>query len=85
MGLPILKMLESTVKSTLMKIYLILQLMEKKEEILEGYRAIVFQHELDHLNGILFVDHVKAGRKKMWKEIGDKMTEISYDELNLQD
>ena len=32
----------------------------KKDEILElrGYEAIVVQHEIDHLNGILFYDHI---------------------------
>jgi peptide deformylase len=26
----------------------------------EGYLAIVLQHEIDHLNGILFLDHISA-------------------------
>ena len=32
----------------------------QKEEIItaRGYEAIVLQHEIDHLNGILFVDHI---------------------------
>ncbi|MBM7568271.1 peptide deformylase [Paenibacillus sacheonensis] len=25
----------------------------------EGFRAICMQHEIDHLNGVLFIDHVK--------------------------
>ncbi|MEZ0116226.1 UNVERIFIED_ORG: peptide deformylase [Heyndrickxia coagulans] len=25
---------------------------------LKGYPAIVFQHEMDHLNGIMFYDHI---------------------------
>lgn len=28
-------------------------------EWVEGFLATVFQHEIDHLNGILFIDHVK--------------------------
>jgi len=31
----------------------------KREEILEGFVAHVAQHEVDHLNGLLFVDRVK--------------------------
>ncbi len=31
----------------------------KKEQILDGLKAHVVQHEVDHLNGILFVDKVK--------------------------
>ena len=32
----------------------------KKEEIItaRGYEAIVLQHEIDHLNGILYYDHI---------------------------
>ncbi|MFY7741220.1 MAG: peptide deformylase [Flavobacterium sp.] len=29
-----------------------------KEEIVEGFTAVVFQHEADHLNGILFTDRI---------------------------
>ncbi|PWU69001.1 peptide deformylase [Gracilibacillus dipsosauri] len=28
---------------------------------LKGYAAIVFQHELDHLNGVMFYDHINKG------------------------
>jgi peptide deformylase len=31
---------------------------EMREERLEGHGATVAQHELDHLNGILFIDHL---------------------------
>ncbi len=31
---------------------------EEEEMALEGLAARVFQHELDHLNGILFIDHL---------------------------
>lgn len=29
------------------------------EEMIEGFTAVVFQHETDHLNGILFTDRMK--------------------------
>ena len=29
------------------------------EEMIEGFTAVVFQHEYDHLNGILFTDRLK--------------------------
>jgi peptide deformylase len=32
---------------------------KRRQEILDGFVAHVAQHETDHLNGILFVDHVK--------------------------
>lgn len=28
-------------------------------EMVEGFTAVIFQHEIDHLNGILFTDHLK--------------------------
>lgn len=28
------------------------------EEIIEGFTAVIFQHEMDHLNGILFTDRL---------------------------
>jgi peptide deformylase len=31
---------------------------EMREERLEGHGATVAQHEIDHLNGILFIDHL---------------------------
>lgn len=37
----------------------------KHEEILEGFPAHVFQHETDHLNGILFVDRVRDTKTYM--------------------
>ena len=33
------------------------------EEIIEGFTAVVFQHETDHLNGILFTDRITAQEK----------------------
>lgn len=33
---------------------------EPFEKILDGFPAIVAQHELDHLNGILFIDRMKT-------------------------
>lgn len=41
-----------------------------KEEIItaRGYEAIVLQHEIDHLNGILFYDHINKNDPFMIKE-----------------
>jgi len=33
----------------------------KHEESIEGFTAVIFQHEIDHLDGILYLDHLKAG------------------------
>ncbi len=43
---------------------------EPREEVGEGLRARMFLHELDHLNGILFIDHLaRHDRKEAMKRI----------------
>ena len=42
-----------------LKIYGLDRFGTKHEEIASGFYASVLQHEIDHLNGILFVDRVK--------------------------
>lgn len=38
---------------------------EAEEVILNGIDAVCFQHELDHLNGIVFFDHLKPVKRQM--------------------
>jgi peptide deformylase len=38
---------------------------ESIREELEDLAARVFQHELDHLNGVLFIDHLSSLQRKM--------------------
>lgn len=33
------------------------------EEFLEGYAARIFQHEYDHLDGVLFIDHLDSKQR----------------------
>jgi len=46
--------------------------LETKNEKLEGILAIVFQHESEHLEGILFVDHLKKEGGEMVKIVEGK-------------
>lgn len=39
-------------------------------ENLEGFTAVIFQHERDHLNGILLIDRVKEQKRQNYKSIG---------------
>lgn len=32
---------------------------EHKTETIEGFTSVIFQHEIDHLNGILYLDHLE--------------------------
>jgi len=45
----------------------------EKSKVLEGFEAIVFQHERDHLDGVLFVDHIKKDKGKFFKWEGERM------------
>jgi peptide deformylase len=47
---------------------LVRALNDRGEEIelsLEGFPAVVFQHELDHLEGITFIDRLKGWRRRI--------------------
>ncbi len=37
---------------------------EYVEEI-EGFLAVAFQHEIDHLNGVVFIDHLSSLKRKI--------------------
>ena len=39
----------------------------------EGFLAIVLQHEIDHLNGRLFIDHISALKRNLYKKRIKKM------------
>ena len=41
--------------------------MDEDDEIVEGYLARVMQHEFDHLEGKMFIDHLSPLRKQMIK------------------
>lgn len=45
----------------------------KRKKIFEAFEAVVLQHEIDHLDGILFVDHVKEDRGKFYKIVEGKL------------
>lgn len=46
--------------------------LETRNEILEGFGAIVWQHEVDHLDGVLFVDHIRREGGKFYTWVGKK-------------
>ncbi len=35
-----------------------------KQEVVSGFTARIFQHEIDHLNGVLFTDYIKPTNKE---------------------
>lgn len=46
---------------------------ESHEEELEGLMATCMQHEIDHLNGVLFIDHISRLKRNMIVKKLDKM------------
>jgi len=53
-----------------------------REEKYEGYAARIIQHEYDHIEGILFTDHLTALKKKLLqkrlKQIADGLVNTEY-------
>lgn len=51
----------------------------KVQKTLVGFEAIVFQHEMDHLDGVLFVDRIKESGGQLYWQKEEKMEEISWE------
>jgi len=47
----------------------------------EGFLAVAFQHEIDHLDGILFVDHLSSLKKGMFRKKYKKIMEQQEQQL----
>lgn len=42
------------------------------QEVVEGFTAVIMQHEMDHLNGVLFTDHVEEQKEKEYEDASTK-------------
>ena len=53
---------------------------------LDGFAARLMQHEIDHTNGVVFVDHIKDD-DEAWYKINDKgkMEQMDYDKIQKSD
>ncbi|KKR70300.1 MAG: Peptide deformylase [Candidatus Woesebacteria bacterium GW2011_GWA2_40_7b] len=49
---------------------------KKITEVFEGFNAQIIMHEIDHLNGVLFVDHLLKEKKPLYKVEGDEWEEV---------
>ena len=58
---------------------------EKKHEIFEGFKATVFCHEFDHLNGILHIDLADDVRQMTWDETKIYREQHPYQVLSKSD
>lgn len=56
------------------------------EEMIEGFTAVIFQHEVDHLYGILFTDRLEEQTEQEYESLNEDVTfgervDIVYTEL----
>ena len=51
-------------------------LMVNKTETFTGFRAQIVAHEIDHLNGILFIDRLLEQKKPLYKLEGDNWEKV---------
>jgi len=69
-----------------LKIKVSFQVIEKdklvtRQEILEAPKSLVFQHEMDHLDGILFIDHIKEEKGKLYLQKDNQLEKITFKEI----
>lgn len=58
---------ESVKRSNKIRVKYLDENMVEHDEVVEGYLARVMQHEFDHLEGKMFIDHLSPLRKQMIK------------------
>lgn len=49
----------------------------------KGFPAVIIQHEMDHLNGILFTKHVMEQKEKLYKSHKNEEGEDEFDEIKI--
>lgn len=55
----------------------------KFQKLFTGFPAIIVQHEMDHLNGILFTKHVMDQKEKLFKSHKNKDGEDEFEEISI--
>lgn len=46
---------------------------EEKKDSFSGFDAVIVQHEVDHLNGILFTQRCLEQKVRLYEEVGDEL------------
>ena len=55
---------------------------EKQDFTLEGFPAVVMQHECDHLDGILYVDRIEDMTRFAYEEEADRFLDLTGEDLD---
>jgi peptide deformylase len=53
---------------------------EERTDVFEGFAARIIQHEYDHIEGILFTDHLNVVKKRMIK---NKLSDITRGKVSV--
>ncbi|HVZ11551.1 MAG TPA: peptide deformylase [Patescibacteria group bacterium] len=56
---------------------------KKHVKNVKGFPAIIIQHELDHLNGVLFTTHVLAQKETLYRSYKNPQGEDEFEEMNV--
>lgn len=56
---------------------------KKHNETFNGFLATIIQHELDHLEGILFTKHVLAQKEQLYRSYKNKEGEDEFEEIEI--
>lgn len=56
---------------------------QQQQKTFTGFEAIIIQHEMDHLQGILFTEKVLEQGKKLYKIVKNEKGEEALEELSL--
>ncbi len=51
---------------------------ERKTEWFMGFEATIIQHEVDHLNGVLFTQRALEQKNQLYEEKDGKLTKMNY-------
>ena len=49
---------------------------EKKTSLFEGFEAQIIQHEIDHLNGVLFIDRLLEQKKPLYELVNGEWERV---------
>lgn len=56
---------------------------KEKNKIFKGFMAVIIQHEMDHLNGVLFPKRVLEQKGKLYKSEKDEKGQEIFNEINI--
>lgn len=56
---------------------------KKHTKAFKGFPAVIIQHEMDHLEGVLFTKHVMAQGEKLYKSSKDEAGDDVFDEVKI--